>query len=56
MDFFIALFWFLALAAVTSGQSDQSSASPGDTLAPKPVPDTPISYSDTHQCFIYFIL
>lgn len=35
----------VALAAVTSVQSDRSSMSPVDTLPPKNVPDTPLSYA-----------
>lgn len=40
----------VALAAVTSVQSDRSSMSPVDTLPPKNVPDTPLSYAgkETH--------
>lgn len=35
----------VALAAVTSVQSDRSSTSPVETLPPKNVPDTPLSYA-----------
>ncbi|XP_061176448.1 sperm-associated antigen 17-like isoform X2 [Saccostrea echinata] len=42
-----------SLAAVTSVQSDRSSTSPGDTLPPKNVPDTPLSYADNELRGVY---
>ncbi|XP_056016107.1 sperm-associated antigen 17-like isoform X6 [Ostrea edulis] len=42
-----------SLAAVTSVQSDRSSTSPVDTLPPKNVPDTPLSYADNELRGVY---
>nr|XP_022292317.1 sperm-associated antigen 17-like isoform X8 [Crassostrea virginica] len=42
-----------SLAAVTSVQSDRSSTSPVETLPPKNVPDTPLSYADNELRGVY---